>query len=196
MKVERGSTDEKIIVATFSILQKEGAKKATTKKIAKEAGVNEVTIFRKFETKNNLIEIVKDYYLEIFISKMREIFDFTGDEEIEEYLKRCFRRVLNLPETDFSVIKIAMEEVRDIPDKKLLISNITDSVLVKLEDFFKLQNEKGNIREVNPKVVALMCFSLIFQSVILWKIYNKDLEFETNYYADDLINIMIEGINP
>ena len=37
---------------------------------------------------------------------------------------------------------------------------------------------------------------MLFQSVILWKIYNKDLEFETNYYADDLINIMFEGINP
>ena len=37
---------------------------------------------------------------------------------------------------------------------------------------------------------------MLFQSVILWKIYNKDLDFKTNYYADDLINIMFEGINP
>ena len=37
-------------------VQKEGVQKATTKKIAAEAGVNEVTIFRKFENKKNLIE--------------------------------------------------------------------------------------------------------------------------------------------
>lgn len=45
MLFERDDTEEKIIVATFNILQKEGVQKATTKKIAAEAGVNEVTIF-------------------------------------------------------------------------------------------------------------------------------------------------------
>ena len=89
-----------------------------------------------------------------------------------------------------------MEEVRGIPEKKLLISDITDVILNKLEEFFKIKIEKGIIREVNPKSLAIMCFGMLFQSVILWKIYNKDLDFETNYYADDLINIMFEGINP
>lgn len=60
---EFNSTDEKIIRATFGILQKEGFAKATTKKIAAEAGVNEVTVFRKFQNKNNLVEITKEYYL-------------------------------------------------------------------------------------------------------------------------------------
>ncbi|MDO5819484.1 MAG: helix-turn-helix domain-containing protein [Methanobrevibacter sp.] len=44
-------------MATFGIHQKEGFTKATTKIIAAEAGVNEVTIFRNFQNKNNLIEI-------------------------------------------------------------------------------------------------------------------------------------------
>ena len=89
-----------------------------------------------------------------------------------------------------------MEEVREDPEKDILISEITDVILNKLEEFFKIKIEKGIIREVNPKSLAIMCFGMLFQSVILWKIYNKDLEFETNYYADDLINIMIEGIHP
>ena len=80
--------------------------------------------------------------------------------------------------------------------KDILISEITDVILNKLEEFFKIKIEKGIIREVNPKSLAIMCFGMLFQSVILWKIYNKDLEFETNSYADDLINIMFEGINP
>ena len=49
MERELDATEEKIINATFRIFQKEGIDKATTKKIAAEAGVNEVTIFRKFE---------------------------------------------------------------------------------------------------------------------------------------------------
>lgn len=112
------STDEKIIEATFVILQEEGFNKATTKKIAAKAGVNEVTIFRKFKNKNNLVEITKDYYLKILIQKLKEIFDFNEDDEIEEYLQSNFLGLLNLPDSEFSIIKVAMEEVRDIPEKK------------------------------------------------------------------------------
>ena len=81
--MEFNSTDIKIIEATFGILQEEGFTKATTKKIAAEAGVNEVTIFRKFQNKNNLVEITKEYYLERFLESLEEIFDFDEDDEIE-----------------------------------------------------------------------------------------------------------------
>ncbi|MCR5026928.1 MAG: TetR/AcrR family transcriptional regulator [Methanobrevibacter sp.] len=193
---EFSSTDEKIIKATFGILQREGFAKATTKKIAAEAGVNEVTIFRNFQNKNNLVEITKNYYLQLLIDKLEEIFEFKEDEGIEEYLKISFFGILNLSDEDFNIIRIAMEEVRENPENQLLISEITDVILNKLEEFFKLKIEKGIIRKVNPKSLAIMCFGILFHSVILWKIYNKDLDFKTNYYADDLINIMFEGINP
>ncbi|WP_407410692.1 TetR/AcrR family transcriptional regulator [Methanobrevibacter sp.] len=186
----------KIIMATFEILQDEGFAKATTKKIAAKAGVNEVTIFRNFKNKNNLVETTKDYYRQVLIQKLNDIFNFAGDETIEEYLKISFFGVLNLSEEDISVIRVAMEEVREDPEKKVLVSDITDVILNKLEEFFKLKIEQGTIREVNPKSLAIMCFGMLFQSVILWKIYNHDLEFETNYYADDLLNIMFEGLNP
>lgn len=194
--IEYSSTDEKIINATFEILQEEGFAKATTKKIAAKAGVNEVTIFRNFTNKNNLVETTKDYYRQLFINKLEDIFAYGEDDGIEEYLKISFFGILNLTEKDLSIMRIAMEEVREDPEKTILLSDITDVILNKLEEFFKLKIEKGVIREVNPKALSIMCFGMLFQSVILWKIYNKDLEFENNYYADDLLNIMFEGINP
>jgi len=111
-------TDEKIINATFEILQEEGFAKATTKKIAAKAGVNEVTIFRNFKNKNNLVEATKEYYLHLLIAKLEEIFEFGEDEGIGEYLKISFFGVLNLSEEDFRILRVAMEEVREVPDKK------------------------------------------------------------------------------
>ena len=80
MTIELDPTEEKIVSATFNILRKDGMSKATTKKISAEAGVNEVTIFRKFENKKNLINITKEYYADKFIAKLEEIFDFTGGQ--------------------------------------------------------------------------------------------------------------------
>ena len=197
MDLELDSTSEKIVSATFKLLQKDGSEKATTKKIAAEAGVNEVTIFRKFENKKNLIEITKRYYLQILINTLEEIFVFDEDQTIEEYLKISFYGILNLSDEDFSILKVAMEEVRGVSEKKNLISEVTDVILNKLEEFFKFQIDKGTVREdINPKSLAIMCFSVLFQSVILWKIYDKDLGFETIPYADDIMNVLFEGINP
>lgn len=194
MGSEIDSTSEKIIVATFKILQEEGFQKATTKKIAAKAGVNEVTIFRKFDSKKNLVEITKKYYLEKLMNTLEEIFDFGEDEEIEEYLKITFYGILNLSDDDFSILKVAMEEVREVPEKSLLISQVTDVMLDKLEEFFELQISKGKIRQINARSLAVMCYGVLFQSVVLWKIYNKDLGFESNPYADDMLDMLFNGI--
>lgn len=191
---EFNSTDEKIIRATFGILQREGITKATTKKIAAEAGVNEVTIFRKFQNKNNLIEVTKEYYLEIFLKKLEEIFDFNEDDEIEGYLQSNFIGLLNLSEDDFSVIKVAMEEVRETPERKQLISRISATVIDKLEEFFKFQIEKGEIRDIDARVLAGMCFSITFQFVILWNVYDMEPNVETNEYAQNFLDILYNGI--
>lgn len=191
---EFSNTDEKIINATFAILQREGFTKATTKKIAVEAGVNEVTIFRNFKNKNNLVEVTKEYHLQRYLEKMEEIFDFKEDDEIEEYLQSNFIGILNLSEDDYSIIKLAMEEVRNIPEKKQLISRITDTIISKLEEFFKFQMEKGKIRQVDARVLAGMCFSITFQSVILLKVYDISPSVETNQYANNFLDILYHGI--
>ena len=192
--MEFNSTDIKIIEATFGILQEEGFTKATTKKIASEAGVNEVTIFRKFQNKNNLVEITKEYYLERFLESLEEIFDFDEDDEIEGYLQSNFVGLLNLPEDQTSIIKVAMEEVRDVPERKHLISRITGTALDKLELFFQSQIEKGKIRAVNTRVLAGMCFSITFQSVILWNVYDMQPSVETDKYAKNFLDILYNGI--
>lgn len=194
MLFQNENTEEKIMRATFKVVQREGLQKATTKKIAAEAGVNEVTIFRKFENKKNLIETTQKFYMDTLINKLNETFDYDEDEGIEEYLKKCFNGILEFSEDDFKVIGVALQEVRDDPDRKLLMSTITDTIIIKLDNFFKLQLEKGVLKNINSKAVALMCFSLIFQSIILWQIYGSNTEMEADYYAEDFLNIIFNGI--
>lgn len=130
----------------------------------------------------------------MFLEKLEDIFDFSDDDEIEEYLHSNFVGLLELSEDDFSIIKVAMEEVRDIPEKKLLISRITTLVIDKLEQFFKSQIEKGKIRAVDSRVLAGMCFSITFQSIILWKIYDKSPGIETDQYGKNFLDILYNGI--
>ena len=194
MKIELDNTEEKIVRATFDIIQKEGVSKATTKRIAAEAGVNEVTVFRKFTNKNNLVEITKAYHFQILIEKLEKIFAFRQDEETEEYLRNNFKQLINLPEEEFSIIKVALEDVRAVSDKKLLIAQITDVILDKFEEFFTLQIEEGRIRKVNPRVLGTLCYSITFQSLVLWKIYEGNVEKDGIDYSTEFLDIIYNGI--
>lgn len=196
MLFEKENTEEKIITATFNIVQREGVQKATTKKIAAEAGVNEVTIFRKFENKKNLIEATKDYYMSKLLSRLEETFDYDEDESIEDYLKHCFHGILDFSQEDISIIRVAMQEITGETDKKLLISHITDTIINKIEEFFKLQLEKCVIKNVNSKAISVMCFSIIFQSTILWQIYGNNADIDSDIFADDYLDIIFNGIKP
>ena len=51
MEVPIDKTSQKIMNATIKLLEKHGITETTTAKIAKTAGVSEVTIFRKFKNK-------------------------------------------------------------------------------------------------------------------------------------------------
>ena len=194
MKIELDKTEEKIVRATFDIIQKEGVSKATTKRIAAEAGVNEVTVFRKFTNKQNLVEITKSYHFQILIDKLENIFDFREDEETDEYLRSNFTELINLPEEDFSIIKVALADIQAVSDKKLLIAQITNTILDKFEEFFTLQIEEGRIRKVNPMVLGTLCYSITFQSLVLWKIYSENIELDGIDYSTEFLDIIYNGI--
>ena len=156
--------------------------------------MNEVTIFRKFENKNNLIEITKEYYFKIFLQELEGIFDFNEDDEIETYLQSNFQGLLNISDNDVNVLKIALEEVRDTPQEKKLISEISNTIIDKLEEFFINQIEKGKIRAVDSRVLSLMCYSMTFQSIVLYKVYDEDPDIDNDYYAKNFLDILYNGI--
>lgn len=59
-KVHPTDTRERILNAALDLFSDLGFHGTTTRKIAQKAGVNEVTIFRQFKTKENLFQAVLD----------------------------------------------------------------------------------------------------------------------------------------
>ena len=66
-------TTEKIITAAIDLFSKNGYNGVTTEEIAKEAGFSEKTLFRHFQSKQNLLEQAIDRYH--YAEEMRAIFD-------------------------------------------------------------------------------------------------------------------------
>lgn len=195
MEVQKQTTEEKLIKATFNILKTEGISKVTTKKISEEAGVSEVTIFRKFKNKDNLLEKAKKYYLDTILNKIDEIFSFDDNIITEDYLKSTFKKIVELPENELNMLKVAMEEVYYVNSTKKVILIISSRIIQRLTEYFQYQINKKRIREVKAEVLAMNIFGILFESLILWKIYGKKPKKDIDYYAEDFLDIILNGIS-
>ena len=194
MEVKSGSIEEKIINASFHILEKEGISGATTKKIANAAEVSEVTIFRKFKNKQHLIEVSKNYYCNHLIEKLNDIFEFTPELSVEEYLTSCFYNLVNLTNTELNILKIGIEEVRNTATEDKVFLKVSKLTIQELKDFFTLKIQQNEIRRVNPDILALNVFSVLFESIILWRVYGKSPEYDIEKYAEDFLDLTLNGI--
>lgn len=194
MEVNYESTEYKIIYATIKLLDNYGLNGTTTRKIASEAGVSEVTIFRKFKTKKNLLNVAKNFYYDNFLKKVDEIFEFDDNTDLREYLINVWKKSVALTDDDLNIMKIAIEELREIPFEDKVLPKFANKILYKLTQFFKLQMKKGKIREINPNVGALNILGIILEGIIIWKIYLKEPQGNVDSYLDDFLDIFFNGI--
>ena len=193
MEIELDKTEQKIVDATIFLLDKEGTNGTTTKKIAKKAEVSEVTVFRKFKSKDNLLKIAKIYYSDYFLEKISDIFTNYEDTDLESLLKNTWWKLVNFLDNNLDIIKIALDELMSNPEEEKIFSKFSDEVLKNLTNIFQEQIDKGKIRKINPSAAALTVFSVIVEGIIFWKFESKVSNDDTNKYLDDFLDIFING---
>lgn len=194
MEIELDKTEQKIVDATIFLLDKEGMNGTTTKKIAKKAEVSEVTVFRKFKSKDNLLKIAKIYYSDYFLEKIGDIFTNYEDTDLESLLKNTWWKLVNFLDNNLDIIKIALDELMSNLEEEKIFSKFSDEVLKNLTNIFQEQIDKGKIRKINPSAAALTVFSVIVEGIIFWKFESKVSNDDTNKYLDDFLDIFIKGI--
>ena len=194
MEIELDKTEQKIVDATIFLLDKKGMNGTTTKKIAKKAEVSEVTVFRKFKSKDNLLKIAKIYYSDYVLEKISDIFTNYEDTDLESLLKNTWWKLVNFLDNNMDIIKIALDELMSSPEEEKMFSKFSDEVLKNLTNIFQEQIDKGKIRKINPSAAALTVFSVIVEGIIFWKFESKVSNDDINKYLDDFLDIFINGI--
>jgi len=105
------STEGKILKAATKLFSEFGYNGVSTKKIATAAGVNEITIFRHFTNKSNLLQAVIKYYSYEGNIIDKVLTDLTGDVErdLEIFAEDYYMFLAN----NIKMYKIQMREITD-----------------------------------------------------------------------------------
>ncbi len=188
-------TKERIIKAARRLFSTKGFLDATTKEIAEEARVAEVTLFRHFSSKENLFEeVLRDYS---FLPELRLILEHVKDMHFEEALLLIAGRFMDALKARKDIIRIIQSEVYRYPDKvQVIYHRMIDEFIKTLGDYLKGLKEQGIIRDVDNAYTARAFMGLIFslfnmQEILMRSRYKKDDE---QAIIAAYVDIFIRGI--
>lgn len=154
------STKDKIIDATIELVNEKGYKGATTREIAKEAGVNEVTLFRHFGNKKGIIEaVIKKYEVS---ELLKTTFTDKVIWDLEKDLTMLAREHHSVLEQKKTIILLSFKEAAKFPELNELIKHIPQMYIDQLQIYFEEMVAKEKIKTTDPATVASNFFLMNF----------------------------------
>jgi AcrR family transcriptional regulator len=123
-------TIQKIIDAALKVFGEKGYKGATTRIIAEKAGFSELTLFRKFKTKENLFDVALTQNIIKFKDEFQSIMLEDKSENPDEFLKSIIIDMAGIIDDNFEFIHIINNEMRGSPEpfKKEIIKGLSEHI--------------------------------------------------------------------
>lgn len=155
-------TRERILEASLSLFSKKGFLGATTKEIARKAGVAELTLFRHFSSKERLFEEMIASYS--FLPALKGLLPEVRDLSYRNALTQIAGRFLDRLTERRDLIKIMHSEIPRYPAKmKEIQQNLVGEIVRTLASYFRGLQEKGLLREFDPELGARAFLAMFFQ---------------------------------
>jgi TetR/AcrR family transcriptional regulator len=194
--------DEEVLKAAMKTIVREGYDGATTKLIADEAGINEVTLFRKFHSKENILQAVimqqRDNALQAltsaFLSRGVHEDDKGNAPRIATTLTELGDRLIEFMKTRMDLMILLMSEGRRKPSVAKVISSIPQDMIVQLRKLFEEQMRLKKIRDVDPQLAAVTFLGFLFYYSLMKELFNDKVIKENKGILDGFVDIFLNGV--
>lgn len=186
-------TSQKIIDAAMSLIRDKGYTLTTTKEIARAAGVNECTLFRKFKSKKEII-LQGVGQAEWRANITPDIFE-NVTWNLESDLELFMRAYIDRMTPDFVNLSIGLRAPQLYEETAPFIMKVPQSFLSSFTDYLNRMYEMGNIPRLNFPALALNFFSSTFGYTFLRASFgNKLIDVEKEEYIKNSVQIFIKGL--
>ena len=196
MKEFNSDTRQKLLAATLKMISLKGYLGTTTREIASEAGVTEVTLFRHFGSKEKLFEeMLKRYsFLPELIVLLPELENNSAD--YKDGLTIIGIRFFETLKERKSLVRIMTCEIQVYPEKVKVVHNrFIDEMVHLLADYFSIRQNKGLLRKFNSQTAAKAFLGMIFSFFHVEEIIKgRDLsKNEVKRTINEFVSIFTDG---
>jgi len=149
-------TKKRLLEATLKLISDKGYMGATTREIAREAGVTELTLFRHFGSKEKLFKELLGSYT--FLPKLKELLPELEGLSSREALELIATRFLLTLKERKSMVKIMYSEYTAYPENiREVYNKFVQEMRTTLAAFFEGLQERGVLRKnISPGMTARM----------------------------------------
>lgn len=189
------SARAKLLRAGTVVFAREGLQGATTRMIAQEAGVNEVTLFRLFESKERLLAEVLANERQAQCDTLAQKTTWTQD--LRSDLRTHAQSFNAMLEKNEAMIRTLIGEARRQPAHAKQV--IQEAVRPARDGFISYLTEardQGRVRSDVKLAAAVDMFTGMLLSGMLRRTSHGVTEYSTKDYLDTCLEIFVAGIAP
>ena len=187
-------TSQKIIDAAMALVRDKGYVATTTKEIAKEAGVNECTLFRKFKSKKDIV-LQGANQAGWRANVVPEIFE-NIEWDLQKDLEMFMRAYIDRMTPDFVNLSIGLRAPQLYEETRQLIMKVPQAFLVTCTDYLNKMCAMGKIPKKDFQTLALTVFSATFGYTFLQASFGKELtDIKKDEYIKESVQMFVKGIN-
>ncbi|WP_420643542.1 TetR/AcrR family transcriptional regulator [Candidatus Leptofilum sp.] len=155
-------TDSQVLEAVVQLIEANGYAGTTTKQIADIANINEVTLFRKYGSKAQLVKEAISYYADH--SEVETAVQYSGDLEAD--LRRVVMAYYGAAELHAKVFPIIMSEIARVPELRET-AGVPLGIIAKIAHLLQRYQDEGKLRPENPfQAVGALLGPLIINTMV------------------------------
>jgi AcrR family transcriptional regulator len=191
-----GTTHQRLLDAAARVFAREGLTGASTRAIAREAGVNEVTLFRHFRSKERLIKaVVGQNFGSTTAAGPANIPAATGSFPAD--LLAFARIYAKLLQENLPLVCTMIGEVhhhRHVGHERLVFRGIFLPLKAALRERIDLAQRSGElVRDLRPDVLADLFFAMIFTGVLRRSSLRVKIEYSAAAYHKSAVRLFLAG---
>ncbi len=187
-------TKARLIEAATQVFASAGLQGATTREIARVAGVNEVTLFRHFTSKEQLLKAVIENTLALQTEALAHPDEWTQDLRID--LTHYAQLYNNMLEAQEDLIRTFIGEAKRHPEAaRGIMQDAARSLKARLVDYLHHGQTRGTVRLDLDLVSSIDMFTGMLLAGMLRRSGTlTPLSYSSNDYIENSVDIFVRGI--
>jgi AcrR family transcriptional regulator len=189
-------TREKILRSAVEIFSQKGFQASTIREIARLAGVNDLTVYRHFESKEKLF--TEMFQRHALLNEISEYIVQGVTDDYERDLRAIIRTFISSFKKELPLIKLLLSEAEKMEECRKYTALFAKNIIEKLAAFFDYYKIANRIRQdVNSHAVASGLYSILFTQIYFFILHAEGdrtaSDMPENELIDGWVDLFVSG---
>jgi len=185
---------EQILEAATRVFAEKGFRRATTREVAREAGVSEGTIYNYFEDKDALLVAILDGLNET--ERRAEDFEEGMATDFRGFLQEYLRRRMHLIWENREVFRVVLSELLVNADLRVrYLRQVVEPTMGIAEENFRSRMKQGEVRQTDAPLATRSVAGAVLGLLVLGLLGDEEISSRPDEVPDVLAGLLIHGLD-